>query len=386
MESPCVYCVHANEGAIVRPAARLATVFTAALVALLLGVQLHPGEQASVLAETVFDGIYLSVSALDANHTTHYEVHFDDAAREAQRASYTYSWALDLPSGDDCLTNAPALAVSAAEPWKASWAHPNCSHAAGERIRVVVQQGDHVTMEGAATGAQTVRPTSIPTPRATATPIRTPTRTPTPLVPTGPTATATPFGPQSWVFANSDADLAEFQALLEKCVRESPAFRDLAARVRDSGKVRIDVGRGQDGVAVDQFHGGGRNEIDLNDLNQTFFPNPVRDANGKYDLTRPPMPRTWAGTICEKLAHILGEALNAGTKTGSEAGLESSHRAGIQEQNKVRHDYGQGGSAEPDARTATWDREKGRVTTSYGGSFSEDMSFSGSRLTGVTYR
>jgi hypothetical protein len=102
---------------------------TAAAGALWLGPSARAGEDP-------FAGIGLTVSATDeTTHTTRYEVHFADPAREAQRAAYGYNWTLSFPTGDSCaarpLTVEPQL-------WRASWTHSDCTHRPGERVAVGV--------------------------------------------------------------------------------------------------------------------------------------------------------------------------------------------------------------------------------------------------------
>jgi hypothetical protein len=142
------------------------------------------------------------------------------------------------------------------------------------------------------------------------------------------------------VVEGSDADVATFNGYLEKCKGESPAFADLLRRIDESGKkVTAKVGRNQPGVVIDDFKGGGVQVIDVADLAK--FPNPKKNPRtGNWEF--PPGVPSWASTLCEQLAHALGEALHgAVTGEGYDHPFGSSHRTGFREQNRVRRDFGQ---------------------------------------------
>ena len=80
---------------------------------------------------------------------TVYEVKFEDAAREAAKAGYSYAWTLTLPGGDDC-----TVETFDADGPRASWKHPDCFHSPGETIKVVITIGDDkITITGPAVGA-----------------------------------------------------------------------------------------------------------------------------------------------------------------------------------------------------------------------------------------
>src|SRR5262245_12329196 len=104
------------------------------------------------------------------------------------------------------------------------------------------------------------------------------------------------------------ADEKKFNDLLKKCEDESPAFKNLRKRVVDSDKtITAKVGRSLPNVVVDLFKS---NEIDLDDLET--FPNPtkkVKEEAGQVKVTWefPAGFPAWAETICETIAHVLGE-------------------------------------------------------------------------------
>lgn len=87
--------------------------------------------------------------------TTVYTVAFDDPEVDAKRDSYTYSWALSLPLGDNCSN--PLIVTG---PGTASWNHSNCVHSPGEIIFMSVQfeDGRSVSISGPAPGAGTLLP------------------------------------------------------------------------------------------------------------------------------------------------------------------------------------------------------------------------------------
>lgn len=146
-----------------------------------------------------FEGIYLEVSATDANHTTRYEVHFENVLLEGLRGELEYVWDIDL-TGSDCQRRMFLFLPRHPQPWQASWAHPDCEHGRGERISVAVwaRDGSAVYMAGPTLGPAILRPLSYlaaPTATPTSTPVLTPatsTSTPTATPTRTPTATATP--------------------------------------------------------------------------------------------------------------------------------------------------------------------------------------------------
>lgn len=133
------------------------------------------------------------------------------------------------------------------------------------------------------------------------------------------------------------ADVNKFKALLAACAEDSPAFKDLLDRANASAKdVPFDVGHSQPGVAVDAFDADTAKPqtVDLDDVDK--FPQPTR-VNGKFTRGFPP-GAPYGVTKCEVLAHSVGEKLHS-VKTGD--GYDKSHKQAIDEQNKVRADYGQ---------------------------------------------
>ena len=103
-------------------------------------------------------GISLTVSATDASHTTHYEVHFSNPTLEAQRASYIYSW-IFLWNGSDCMGTGVFDVVSGSR-WLAYFSHPGCEHFPPEEVSVLVSREDQeVTLRGPALGPLTITPT-----------------------------------------------------------------------------------------------------------------------------------------------------------------------------------------------------------------------------------
>jgi hypothetical protein len=148
---------HSGPGAPGRVGRARAPTTRALLLALAVAGALWLGPAARA-GEDPFAGIGLTVSATDeTTHTTRYEVHFADPAREAQRAAYSYGWTLSLPTGDPCAVR--PLAVEP-QPWRASWTHTDCTHRSGERVAVGVGLGGATVWLGAsalgpATGTST---------------------------------------------------------------------------------------------------------------------------------------------------------------------------------------------------------------------------------------
>ena len=93
-------------------------------------------------------GVYLTISATDSSHTTHYEVHFKDATLEAQRDQYGYAWGMSFPAPvSDC---SPYPLRVEANRWRASWQHADCAHTGVEIIQVIVSRnGQSATLQGA---------------------------------------------------------------------------------------------------------------------------------------------------------------------------------------------------------------------------------------------
>ena len=107
-------------------------------------------------------GIFLTVSATDAAHTTHYEVHFTSPAMEADRgnAAYNYAWGITFPPPtSDCAAVGGFVNAEGGVRYRASWAHPGCEHTGVETVAVTVSRaGQSITLQGNATGVQTITP------------------------------------------------------------------------------------------------------------------------------------------------------------------------------------------------------------------------------------
>jgi len=103
------------------------------------------------------EGVFLDVSATDGSHTTHYHVHFSNAAREAERASYNIAW-IFLWNGSDCVGTGVFSIVSGI-PWRAYFSHQGCEHYPPEEVSVHVSRaGQSVTLRGPALGPRTIMP------------------------------------------------------------------------------------------------------------------------------------------------------------------------------------------------------------------------------------
>lgn len=104
-----------------------------------------------------FAGIFLMVSATNAQGQTTFLVGFDD--RRDPRP-YTYAWSISL-TGSDCAGAGATFSVAPTAQYLASWTHPDCVHSPfpTERVTVVVSLGTQsVTITGSSLGPAIARP------------------------------------------------------------------------------------------------------------------------------------------------------------------------------------------------------------------------------------
>jgi len=108
------------------------------------------------------EGISLTVSDTDPAHTTHYQVHFSNPALEADRgnAAYDYAWGITFPPpASDCAAVGSFVNTEGGVRYRAAWTHGGCEHTGVEIVAVTVSRsGQSITLQGAATGAQTITP------------------------------------------------------------------------------------------------------------------------------------------------------------------------------------------------------------------------------------
>jgi hypothetical protein len=136
--------------------------------------------------------------------------------------------------------------------------------------------------------------------------------------------------------AHGDADAqGDFEAYLEKCSGESPAFRDtLEILQRSARTITVVAGRNQPGVLADAFR---TNQVDLDDLDD--FPNPTFDPETKTWVMPAGVP-SQTMTVCQVIIHFLWERYMSSFNGGRFA---PGHVSGNDIEERVRRDYGQTG-------------------------------------------
>ena len=180
-------------------------------------------------------------------------------------------------------------------------------------------------------------------------------------------ATFTP-GPGLQV-TGSAADQKAFLDLVRREMARSQTMRDLMTTINNDAAhpVKLDVGRSQPGHFVDAFNGGGKQTLDLDDIQQFPLDAPKSHPEGMVQG--------------EQIVHALAEAREGAL--GQAYG--PAHAAAIDAENKYRADLGQSQKlmAPPNDTSSG---AGGSVIFNFDGGYKEEVHVgpTGDTITGIT--